>query len=145
MPDTTGLDLKEQERYWAYVKAGRAHDYHGIAVHPRHLSWWYVYTPFLGCLHAWSADLSYNREHVVLKRSQYYDPEADKEAKIEELKTLYFKLHGSDFAEKTLAEHIIDEDDMSVISAEVKAYFDRRTPVNSPRNMPMDRDKASSQ
>lgn len=40
LPDTTGLDLKEQERYFSYVKAGRADEYHGIAVHPRHLSWW---------------------------------------------------------------------------------------------------------
>ncbi len=33
LPDTTGLDLKEQERRWNYIKAGRANDYHGIAVH----------------------------------------------------------------------------------------------------------------
>ncbi len=29
-----------QERRWAYIRAGCAQDYHGIAVHPRHLSWW---------------------------------------------------------------------------------------------------------
>lgn len=38
VPDTTGLDLREQERRWRYVVEGRASEYHGIAVHPRHLS-----------------------------------------------------------------------------------------------------------
>jgi sugar phosphate permease len=28
LPDTTGLDLKEQERRWTYIRAGRAEDYH---------------------------------------------------------------------------------------------------------------------
>lgn len=40
LPDTTGLDLKEQERRWAYIRAGRDSDYHGIAIHPKHLSLW---------------------------------------------------------------------------------------------------------
>ena len=40
LPDTTGLDLKEQERRWAYIRAGREKEYHGIAIHPKHLSVW---------------------------------------------------------------------------------------------------------
>ncbi|KAF2763982.1 MFS general substrate transporter [Teratosphaeria nubilosa] len=40
LPDTTGLDQHEQERYWSYLRSGREHDYHGIAVHPQHLSYW---------------------------------------------------------------------------------------------------------
>jgi len=40
LPDTTGLDLKEQERRWMYLREGRDAEYHGIAVHPRHLSLW---------------------------------------------------------------------------------------------------------
>lgn len=68
IPDTTGLDLREQERYWAYVLEGRQYDYHGVAVHPRHLSLW---------------------ERVVLKRHLAYDPELDREAKMTELKGLY--------------------------------------------------------
>lgn len=39
-PDTTGLDLQEQERRWSYIRAGREHDYHGVAVHAKHLSVW---------------------------------------------------------------------------------------------------------
>jgi hypothetical protein len=40
LPDTTGLDLKEQERRFHYLRQGREQDYHGIAVHPHHLSLW---------------------------------------------------------------------------------------------------------
>ncbi|KAA8573796.1 hypothetical protein EYC84_005352 [Monilinia fructicola] len=40
LPDTTGLDLKEQERRWKYIRAGRESEYHGIAIHPAHLSLW---------------------------------------------------------------------------------------------------------
>ncbi|KAH9909179.1 major facilitator superfamily domain-containing protein [Xylariomycetidae sp. FL2044] len=40
LPDTTGLDLKEQERRWQYILEGREDQYHGIAIHPQHLSVW---------------------------------------------------------------------------------------------------------
>ena len=40
LPDTTGLDLKEQERRWEYIRQGRPELYQGPAVHPRHLSLW---------------------------------------------------------------------------------------------------------
>ncbi|BFZ62277.1 hypothetical protein YB2330_003366 [Saitoella coloradoensis] len=68
IPDTTGLDLVEQERYWGYVREGREGEYHGIAIHPRHLSWW---------------------ERVVLRRDKGYDPMKDREAKIRELRAVY--------------------------------------------------------
>ena len=40
LPDTTGLDLQEQERRWQCIRAGREADYHGVAVHRKHLSWY---------------------------------------------------------------------------------------------------------
>ncbi|KAF2400353.1 putative MFS phosphate transporter [Trichodelitschia bisporula] len=40
LPDTTGLDLKEQERRWQFIREGRESEYHGIAIHPQHLSVW---------------------------------------------------------------------------------------------------------
>jgi len=40
LPDTTGLDLKEQERRFYYLRQGREQDYHGVAAHPHHLSLW---------------------------------------------------------------------------------------------------------
>lgn len=74
IPDTTGMDLREQERYWSFVRAGRQEDYHGIAVHPRHLSLF---------------------ECVVLKRHLQYDAEKDRDMKIQELRDLYEKVEGS--------------------------------------------------
>lgn len=40
IPDTTGLDLDEQERRWKYIRAGRREEYYGVAIHPKHLSLW---------------------------------------------------------------------------------------------------------
>lgn len=68
VPDTTGLDLRELDRYWNYVMDGRAEEYHGVAVNPRHLSLW---------------------ERLVNKRHLAYNPELDKAAKIQELQSLY--------------------------------------------------------
>lgn len=92
IPDTTGLDLREQERYWIYVREGREQDYHGIAIHPRHLSLW---------------------ERIVLKRHRYYDPEADRAAKVGELRSKYEASLASDGSE--------DED--SSMSEKVSMYF----------------------
>ncbi|ETI29221.1 hypothetical protein G647_01674 [Cladophialophora carrionii CBS 160.54] len=78
IPDTTGLDLREQERYWHFVGEGRPQDYHGIAVHPRHLSWY---------------------ERVVLKRHLGYNPDLDRQDRINELRELYEKVEGAKAAE----------------------------------------------
>jgi hypothetical protein len=64
LPDTTGLDLKEQERRWAYLREGRGHEYHGIAVHPQHLSMWERWTGV----------------------GKYYNPEADKQDQIRDMR-----------------------------------------------------------
>jgi len=64
LPDTTGLDLKEQERRFHYLRLGRIQDYHGIAVHPHHLSLW---ERFRGA-------------------GKYYDPQADYQSKIQDLR-----------------------------------------------------------
>ncbi|KAF8326873.1 major facilitator superfamily domain-containing protein [Cantharellus anzutake] len=99
LPDVTGLDLREQERYWEYVRAGRADEYHGVAIHPRHLSVW---------------------ERVVLKRHRNYDPEKDRESKIAELRKL-FELREGDKAREVSGNH--DDDDL--LSDEVAEYFRR--------------------
>ena len=52
--DATGLDLREQERYWQYIREGgkggegEETDYHGIAVHRRHLLLWERVVPKRG-------------------------------------------------------------------------------------------------
>jgi len=70
IPDTTGLDLTEQQRYWQQVVEGREEEYHGIAVHPQHLSWF---------------------EWAVLKRGRSYDPKLDRDNRIAELRATYAK------------------------------------------------------
>jgi hypothetical protein len=103
MPDTTGLDLKEQEVYWAFVKAGRAEEYHGVAIHPRHLSFW---------------------EHHVLKRSKHYDPVKDKEMKTAQLRELYQKVTRKEEAPRDqVVDEAYDDSDASFISDAVSAYF----------------------
>ena len=95
-PDTTGLDLREQERYWLCVRDGREQDYHGIAIHPRHLSLW---------------------ERYVLHRHRHYNPELDRQAKIDELRTKY---EASITSEKSGS----DDDDSESVSSNVSRYFE---------------------
>ena len=76
LPDTTGLDLKEQERRWAFIREGRPLDYHGIAVHPKHLSLW---ERFRGVGKAYDPDLDYKqrveemRKEWEVKMQEKYD------------------------------------------------------------------------
>jgi len=51
-----GLSMLEQETQWDLIQQGRAEDYHGVAVHPRHLSFF---------------------EKAVLKRHHQYCRQAD--------------------------------------------------------------------
>ncbi|CRG86803.1 putative inorganic phosphate transporter 1-7 [Talaromyces islandicus] len=59
LPDTTGLDLKEQERRWWYIRQGREHEYHGVAIHPQHLSIW---ERFRGVGKNYNPDLDYKQK-----------------------------------------------------------------------------------
>ncbi|KAL8280948.1 hypothetical protein RQP46_006627 [Phenoliferia psychrophenolica] len=98
LPDTTGLDLREQERYWACVRAGHPEDYHGIAIHRRHLSWYEIH---------------------VLHRDRHYDPELDKESKIDELRILY----ESSLIAREDKTGESDDVDHAFVSADVASYF----------------------
>lgn len=64
LPDTTGLDLKEQERRWQYILKGKEDDYHGIAVHPQHLSLW----------------------ERMMGVGKHYNPELDMQQKVDDLR-----------------------------------------------------------
>ncbi|GAA5859566.1 hypothetical protein JCM5353_001507 [Sporobolomyces roseus] len=103
LPDTTGLDLREQERYWRCVRSGHPELYHGIAIHPRHLSWY---------------------ERVVLKRNRYYDPVQDKVDRIDELRVLY----ESHLIAREDVSGASDEDDHAYITDDVVSYFRNETP-----------------
>lgn len=103
LPDTTGLDLKEQERRWQFIRAGHEHDYHGVAVHPKHLS---LYERWTGVGKNYNADLDYQQ-------------------KIEDMR------HDWEASQARLANekagHYDDEDvhDDSVWSSEVSTYFEK--------------------
>jgi len=98
LPDVTGLDLREQERYWEFVRAGRENDYHGVAVHPRHISLY---------------------ERYVLQRHRNYDPILDRQNKIDELRQTYEQFE----ADKGREDSELAEDDASFITHDVAEYF----------------------
>jgi hypothetical protein len=102
LPDTTGLDLKEQERRWAYIRAGREKEYHGVAVHPKHLSTW-------------------ERLRGIGKQ---YDAEEDYKQRVEEMRADWEAAMERRVAEKELAdEHDAFDDDSW--SSEVSTFFER--------------------
>lgn len=108
LPDTTGLDLREQERYWQFVSTGREEEYHGIAIHPQHLSLW---------------------ERVVQKRHLRYDPVKDRQSKIEELRATWEAMQREKGSEKGgMGDRFgedsgVDPDEASFVSDDVASYF----------------------
>jgi len=102
LPDTTGLDLREQERRWAYIRAGREAHYHGIAVHPKHLSLW---ERFRGV-------------------GRHYDPDADYRQKIEEMRGEWEAAHRVNASEKGfVGDDMAREMEMDGWSSSVSTYF----------------------
>ncbi len=93
--------MREQERYWSYVREGRPFDYHGVAVHRRHLSMWEVY---------------------VLKRHLAYDPELDRAAKIRDLRGEYIAYKAQSVNEK-LSD---DEEQEVAMSSSASSYFESK-------------------
>lgn len=107
LPDTTGLDLKEQERRWTYLTSGKDHEYHGVAVHPKHLSLW-------------------ERLRGVGK---HYDPNLDWKAKIEDMRREWqiFQEANADIkAENGDDTQGLPED--GEFSQEIHDYFKRSSP-----------------
>jgi hypothetical protein len=103
LPDTTGLDLREQERYWRCVRSGHPELYHGIAIHRRHLSWF---------------------ESRILKRDRFYDPVQDRKDRVEELRILY----ESHLIAREDPSGASDEADHAYITDDVINYFRNETP-----------------
>lgn len=102
LPDTTGLDLKEQERRWTFIRAGREHEYHGVAINPKHLS---LYENWKGI-------------------SKNYDPELDYSQRIEELRNEW----EESMARRAQLEkdHREDDDlDLEDWDSDMSSYFHR--------------------
>lgn len=65
LPDTTGLDLREQERRWQFIRDGRGAEYRGVAVHPKHLSLW---ERWRGVGKAYDAEADYRQRVDEMRR-----------------------------------------------------------------------------
>ncbi|KAI9730477.1 MAG: hypothetical protein M1818_008172 [Claussenomyces sp. TS43310] len=101
LPDTTGLDLKEQERRWMYIRSGREHEYHGVAVHPQHLSLW---ERFRGV-------------------GRYYDPELDYAAKMNDMRADWEEKQALKQKLETEGGNPATIDDDDEYNADVHSYF----------------------
>lgn len=99
--DTSGLDLRELERYWSYVREGRAEDYHGVSVHPRHLSLF---------------------ERVVLRRHAAYNPELDRQAKMDELRAAYETMRAMNGIKYDPAD--LSEEQREFLEMELADFFE---------------------
>ncbi|ORY09429.1 MFS phosphate transporter [Clohesyomyces aquaticus] len=126
LPDTTGLDLKEQERRFSYIRSGREEHYHGIAVHPKHLSLW----------------------ERIRGVGKHYDAKLDYESKINEMRVEWVESQERKFTEKP--NQALDDDD-DVYPEHVNKYFSRTTtdlptqrPMMEPMNEKSSRDAGSS-
>lgn len=93
-----------------FVASGRESEYHGIAIHPRHLSLW---------------------ERWVQKRDRYYDPVADRQAKIAELRQVYEQLRAEKGKELGGESEGVDPDEASFVSEDVVRYFDSEKGIRS--------------
>ncbi|KAF4485671.1 inorganic phosphate permease [Fusarium agapanthi] len=102
LPDTTGLDLKEQERRWYYIRDGKESEYHGVAVNPTHLSMW---ERFRGL-------------------GKNYDPEADWRAKVQDMRTEWELVQASRGPKET--EGAMPDD--GEFSPEIHEFFKRSSP-----------------
>lgn len=103
LPDTTGLDLKEQERRWLFIRAGKESDYHGVAVHPKHLSWW----------------------EKLRGVGRYYDAELDYAQKIEEMRRDWEESMARKVDEKAGEWDGEEEGEDSLWSSDVSTFFEK--------------------
>jgi hypothetical protein len=123
LPDTTGLDLKEQERRWKYIREGREAEYHGVAVHPKHLSMW---ENFRGV-------------------GKHYDPVADYQSKINDMREDWEEKQAEKVEKQRAGEEgpfDVDEE----FTDEVHSYF-HNTPMmgsRKPETEKLERSNGSS-
>ncbi|KAI9741624.1 MAG: hypothetical protein M1834_000008 [Cirrosporium novae-zelandiae] len=122
LPDTTGLDLKEQERRWSYIRAGKESEYHGIAIHPKHLSLW---ERMRGIGKNYNSELDYKQKIEELRGEwetsmQKKQQEKDKEGRPDEedyddawtddVHSFFQRTRGNTLpSQKTMGEEIINE------------------------------------
>ncbi|CAG8012921.1 unnamed protein product [Penicillium salamii] len=106
LPDTTGLDLREQERRWLHIRQGREHEYHGPAVHRKHLSVW----------ERW------------MGKGKYYDADLDYQMKVKEFRAEWEAAMAVRGEEKD-ALFDLDDVDESIFQGSLHTYFERTSPM----------------
>ncbi|KAJ5235673.1 uncharacterized protein N7469_004841 [Penicillium citrinum] len=106
LPDTTGLDLREQERRWQFIREGREHEYHGPAIHSKHLSVW----------ERW------------MGKGKLYDAELDYKMKVQEFRAEWEAAMALR-AEESSTEFGVDDIDDSLLHGSMHSYFERTSPV----------------
>lgn len=108
MPDTTGLDLHEQDRRWRFIMEGRGDEYHGVAINPMHISWW-------------------ERFRGVGKN---YNPEADFKQRVDEMRADWEERQRTKFEDNEIDSD--DEDNLEKVSPTIHNYFVKTSPNMSP-------------
>lgn len=108
LPDTTGLDLKEQERRWSYIRADKAEEYHGVAVNPAHLSVW----------------------ENLRGLGKTYNPEMDWKTKIEDMRKEWESVQATMGPKETEAAMPDDGE----FSPEIHDFFKRSSPKTRNRD-----------
>ncbi|KAI1619224.1 hypothetical protein EDD37DRAFT_304944 [Exophiala viscosa] len=83
------------------MEEGQAQDYRGVSIHPRHISGF---------------------EKTVLKRHLNYNPELDRQSKVQELRNLYNKVEGNKALESDDEKTLKGNSDM--IPDNVSKYFE---------------------
>ncbi|KAK9474734.1 major facilitator superfamily domain-containing protein [Dipodascopsis tothii] len=110
MPDTTGLDLKEQDRRFQFIREGRENEYHGVAIHSQHLSLW-------------------ERFRGVGKN---YDADADHSQKVDEMRKDWEERQRRKLDESSDNTEVASADPNDDFNADVHTYFEQTSPKIQP-------------
>ncbi|PRT57029.1 putative inorganic phosphate transporter 1-3 [Wickerhamiella sorbophila] len=104
LPDVTGLDLRELDRWWLCVREGRPEEYHGVAVNPRHLSLWERWTGV----------------------GKHYNPELDYKQRVDSMRSDWEAQQRAKLSESDNSDNYDIENDFN---PEVHDYFVRTSPM----------------
>ncbi|KYG39945.1 hypothetical protein M433DRAFT_9549 [Acidomyces richmondensis BFW] len=84
------------------MRQGREHEYHGVAVHPKHLSVWERWTGI----------------------AKHYNPELDYEQKVKEFRAEWEAAMADQVVEKTYSIEA-DDTDETILHGQLSKYFQR--------------------
>jgi hypothetical protein len=165
LPDTTGLDLKEQERRWQFIRSGHEEDYHVSTmffviasgcfgtfsfvrplVSSMHMKEVAIVLRELDQTNTVTQGIAIHPKHLsVWERfrgvGKHYDPDLDYKQKVEEMRGDWEEWQAQKTAEKEkgdLAAGLDHAHDFDDYSDDVHSYFNR-TAKNTPMMEPMEK------